>query len=284
MDTTNFMKTPKSTERTEKCFVGKGVFVTKDTSIPVNAISMIHVTEPPIISLKSAIVFGIVGLLLLFFKGTLAKGFGVLLIIMAIALAGLIYFLNMNRIFSLRIQSHSGFMVTIQSKELEFIRELREKFLECINDSSKVTYIDASQHIINQNAGTIDMRKIYGDHQEIKGNTIGGNFNAVNGQATVNTVYIDGNNNEGYVKQKASSVKNGLTDQQWEQLSKYFAEQSRTNQKFQDACISLSQYAKKQDTAGIKGFMKKLGSKTMTEIISTATGEILSILKILLTK
>lgn len=203
---------------------------------------------------------------------------------MAIALAGLIYFLNMNRIFSLQIQSHSGFMVTIQSKELEFIRELREKFLECINDSSKVAYIDASQHIINQNAGTIDMRKIYGDNQEIKGNTIGGNFNAVNGQATVNTVYIDGNNNEGYVKQKASSVKNGLTDQQWEQLAKYFAEQSRTNQKFQDACISLSQYAKKQDTAGIKGFMKKLGSKTMTEIISTATGEILSILKILLTK
>lgn len=283
MDITDFLKTQKSEKKTERCFVGKGVFVTKDTSIPVNAISMIHVVEPPLIPLNSAIAFGILGLFLLFAKNDLFKGIGTLLIIIAIGLAFLSYFANKNRIFSLRIQAHSGFMVTIQSKDLEFIRELRAKFLEYINDSSKMTYIDVSKNAF-LNMENVDMNYFYGDYQEIKGNTIGGNFNAANGHATVNSVSVDGINNEVHVKQKVSSVDSGLTERQWDQLAQYFAEQSRTNQKYQEACISLSQYAKKQDKTGIKGFMKKLGSKTMTEIISVATGEILNIFRILLTK
>lgn len=283
MDTANFLKMPQNVKKTEKCFVGKGVFVTKDTSIPVNAISMIHVVEPPLISLNRAIAFGILGLFLLFVKNELFKSIGILLIIIAIGLAFLSCFANKNRIFSLRIQAHSGFAVTIQSRDLEFIRELREKFLEYINDSSKVMYIDTSKNTF-LNMENADMNYFYGDYQEIKGNTIGGNFNAANGHVTVNSVSVDGVNNEVHMKQKASYVDSGLTERQWDQLAQYFAEQSRTNQKYQEACISLSQYAKKQDKTGIKGFMKKLGSKTMTEIISVATGEILNIFRILLTK
>lgn len=160
---------------------------------------------------------------------------------------------------------------------------MREKFLEYINDSSKVMYIDTSKNTF-LNVENADMNYFYGDYQEIKGNTIGGNFNAANGHVTVNSVSVDGVNNEVHMKQKASYVDSGLTERQWDQLAQYFAEQSRTNQKYQEACISLSQYAKKQDKTGIKGFMKKLGSKTMTEIISVATGEILNIFRILLTK
>lgn len=273
----------QNTVTTDKFFVGKGVFVTGDTSIPVNAISMINVFAPPVIPWTGAIVVGIVGLLLLFVKGELSKIIGVLFIIIAIGLAALIYFVNKNRIFSLRIQAHSGFMVVFSNKDWEFIKELREKLLEYLNDASQVMYVDASSHTVNK-VEHVDMRKIYGDNQEIKGNTIGGNFHAANGASNASSVYVQGDHNEVHADQKISSVNSGLTERQWEQLAKYFAEQSRINQKYQETCISLSQYAKKQDKAGIKGFMKKLGSKTMTEIISAATGEILSIVKILLTK
>lgn len=283
MDFSAFWNNKQNTSTTDKFFVGKGVFVTGDTSIPVNAISMINVFEPPLMSLVMPIVFGALGLLVLFVKGEKAKIIGILLIIVAAGFAAFIYYANNNRTFSLRIQAHSGFMIVFSSKDLEFIKELREKLLEYLNDATQIMYVDASSHTVNK-VEHIDMKKIYGDNQEIKGNTIGGNFNASNGHATINSVFADGANQEVHVRQKTVFEGGGLTEQQWNQLAQYFAEQSRTNQKYQEACISLSQYAKKQDEAGFKGFMRKLGSKTMTEIISTATGEILKLFKILLTK
>lgn len=283
MDFSAFWNNKNNTVTTDKFFVGKGVFVTGDTSIPVNAISMINVFEPPLIPWTGAIACGILGFFLLFPKSDIAKSIGVLLILIAIGLAVLIYVVNKNRIFLLRIQAHSGFMIVFSSKDLAFIKELREKLLEYLNDASQVMYVDASSHTINK-VEHVDMRKIYGDNQEIKGNTIGGNFHAANGSSNASSVYVQGDHNEVHADQKISSVQNGLTERQWEQLAKYFAEQSQINQKYQETCISLSQYAKKQDKDGIRGFMKKLGSKTMTEIISAATGEILNIFKILLTK
>lgn len=81
MDFSALWNHKQNTVTTDKFFVGKGVFVTGDTSIPVNAISMINVFAPPVIPWTGAIVVGIVGLLLLFIKGELSKIIGVLFII-----------------------------------------------------------------------------------------------------------------------------------------------------------------------------------------------------------
>lgn len=76
MDTKNILKTPSTPKKADRCFVGKGVFVTRDVSIPVNAISAIQVFEPPLVPFASAILFGVLGFFLLFVKSETVKAIG----------------------------------------------------------------------------------------------------------------------------------------------------------------------------------------------------------------
>lgn len=263
--------------KADKFFIGKGVFVTKDTCIPVNAISMIDVYVPPVTTYLSAIMLGVLGLLAILIKSEILKTIGVMLIILAVLMAGLVYFANTHRTYALHIQVHSGFMVTIESNSIDYIRELKDQFLECINDTSSVKFIDASRHIVKQDIGKIDMKYIY--DQTITGNTIGKDLVVANGSSTVESVSIDGDNN---VVQRSSEVKNGLSARQWEVLEKYFIEQSKVNSQHQDECVALSKYARSKDTKGLKTFMRALGSKVMTEIVGAGTREVLNIIKIIL--
>lgn len=69
--------------KADKFYIGKGVFITKDTCIPVKAISMIDVYVPPVIPYLSPIMLGVWGLLSLLVKSQIFRTIGVILIILA---------------------------------------------------------------------------------------------------------------------------------------------------------------------------------------------------------
>ena len=168
-------------------------------------------------------------------------------------------------------------MVTIESNSIDYIRKLKDEFLECIDDTSSVKYIDVSRHMVLPNVENMDMQYIY--NQTITGNTIGKDLVAGNGSATVESVRIDNDKN---VVQRSAEVKSELSVEQWEILTKFFIEQSKVTLEHHNECVTLSKYAKNKDTSGLKAFMRKLGTKVMTEIVGAGTREVLNIIKIVL--
>lgn len=118
--------------KTERFFVGRGISITENTIIPIKEISAINVYIPSIFILcrYNYNYMGTFGLCALCVKGQLMKSIGIVLIIVTVVLAGLSYFVNTYRVFALHIQTYAGFLVTAESKELDYIRGIKGTIFE----------------------------------------------------------------------------------------------------------------------------------------------------------
>lgn len=150
MDLKKLFKIPEIKENA-KLYIGKGTIVMPDLCIPLNAISTIRIEKQRMKSLISEIFIFVVGIFFTRIPLELFQMLGALGIVYGIVIGVLTFILNQNRVSYLKIKVHSGETITLQQKNIEFLRTLADVIKEGIDDNAKISYVDMRTMKIEQN-------------------------------------------------------------------------------------------------------------------------------------
>ena len=268
----NFQKLFKLPEKNQnaKLYIGKGTIVMPDLCIPLNAISTIRIEKQRAKPLASEICIFIVGIFCTKIPIELFQTLGTLGIIYGVVIGILTFISNRNRESYLKIRVHSGEIITLQQKNIEFLRRLADVIKEAIDGNAKISYVDMRTMKIKQNI------KNMGTMGDVIGSKNSGN--TFSGTSTGGDIIIgDGNeknDHSGNIITGNTVKTTGLSADDWEKLEKYFrtrcVELGKNHPAYKE-CLRMEQYAREKDAHGLKMHMQAVGKTILSAIIASAT-------------
>jgi len=269
MNFQKLFKLPRKNENAE-LYIGNGTIVMPDLCIPLNAISTIRIEKQRMKPLIAEIFIFIIGVFFIRIPIELFQILGTLGIVYGVVIGILTFISNQNRESYLKIRVHSGEIITLQQKDIEFLRRLADVIKEAIDDNAKISYVDMRTMKIKQNIKNMGtMGDVIGGKNS--GNTIsetsaGGNIVIGDGNET--------NDRSGNVITGNTVNTTGLSADDWAKLEKYFrtrcVELGKNHPAYKE-CLRMEQYARAKDAHGLKMHMQAVGKTILSAIISSAT-------------
>lgn len=259
----------------EKFYIGDGAIVMRDMCVPLNAIAVIQ-TEAPQVSILGCVIFVVLGIMALITPSDAIRTLGVIFLLCAALMFGVIILLNKTRDYFLRIQLNSGRVITFSSKDYEFIRELMDTLCESIDNREKKVYVDMTEKHIVQNIGEIHKETLHIDNSN-SGNSVWGNwYSNIKGSSIINTgdgSPVSDASQDSHTEKTAE--RNGMTEEEWMRLELFFASRSRELGKEHPgyaACAELEKCSRKHDAGGIRKIMQSVSKAVLKTLLGATVG------------
>lgn len=259
--------------------IGDGSIRLWEQTMPLDAVSMLDVTQPiPKSYLKPTIVL-IISVLLVFIRPE--TGIFVLTGVIAAVVIACFYVWNQARTYFLDIYNHMGYRIRIRHRDKSFLINLKNQIEKCIKNRGMSLVINLSNKSYDVSVGDVMMgeaRKYQaggdiiteGSVKNNSGNVIQGNENVIN----QNT----GKGNPSVNKEKivASFNQAEISDEEWNLIMQFASTRKRDyaqGDKYYTICNYMQYYAQKKDENNFINLVKKAGKAVMDAVLSTCTSE-----------
>lgn len=273
--------------------IGDGIIQLWEQTMPLDAVSMLDVTQlAPIPYIKPIVVLTISILLIIMVPDV--RSLFCVIGIMAIGVLVFYHIWNQNRLYFLDIYNHMGYRIRLQHWNKGFLIDLKEQIEKCLKNKNMNMVIHLSNDRFDINVGDIVTGNAHkyqagGDIIEEGGvknrlsNIITGNNNDViqnagnhiNGNGNI----VTGNGNSATVNQEInmrSFNQAGISDAEWKQILEFAITRKKDYARdniYYLTCNNMQYSAQKKDMKKLAYWVKYAGKAVMDTVLSTCTSE-----------